>query len=1347
MKGKIKVLFILVIAVALLWGSGYLFLPDTVAQKSSDQPAVSRGAYFYTPVAAKPDKVEGYKPTRYAPRVGVKKQEGGETCDDAYSISSLPFYATGYTCDNVDDYDEACPYTSTSPDVVYSYTPGSDQTINIDLYGSYYDTKVYVYEDACVPPYYACNDDYYPDYTSAIMGLDIYAGHTYYIVIDGYGGNCGDYVLAIEEYTPCDVVCPPGGIAEQEPICEENWEDIWNGGCNSSPYVFEDVNCGDTICGTSGTYLYYGSNYRDTDWFRVVLTTPATLSWKAVGEFPILIFIIDAGSENCVDYTILGNTTANPCDTAFLSFDVPAGVYWLWVGPSVFEGIDCGVEYVGIVGCEVATTGACCNDFEPYDCQMLTPEECAALPDHTFLGVGISCGPPNPCLPAPPNDDCENAIEIFPPDCPDVQTVSGTTIGATIDCPGVLDWDAVWYKFDLPYTSNNLLIDYCPTNSPDVYTRGVVLYDECPPDCPNYILYTGYQWVTCPSGYTDLTVWWNNLPAGTYWLPVYVHDWDDNPMDFAFDICVEESPGPGPGDNCDNPLTVELPAELDYSDIGQTTCGRIDDYDNTCLGSYDGGEDIIYELTVTSAVDVDVTLDPKSTTWTGIALDDACPLDPSTCLYKSTSSSAVPHGFTGVHLEPGTYYIMVDTWPSPDCIPEFDLFITASTPPQPGDNCSLPIEINLPAELPYMDREQTTCGRNDDYENTCLGYYDGGEDIIYQLNVTDPIYVLVTLDPKGTTWTGIALDDACPPGDPCMYYSTTSGSSPHGFEADLAPGTYYIMIDTWPSPDCIPDFDLTIDPLGPEISVSPDSFFQVLNPDVTVDDYLFISNVGYMDLDYQVSEDPEVGWLSLSPTSGTVPISQTDTVTVSFDATGLGVGDYYTTLVVASNSVKQLTDTVLVPVHLVVELPPDIDVVPPEVSMGVIPDCSMDRPIRVYNYGPGELRFEVSVAGSPPLLSGASGDNERILNQIRMNNEESERMQPKAKDATLKSVPKELKNSSRIPSRGEQVLAGAGGFTIRSGDTLIEEGFEVAVPPDGWGWVQGPGVQGGSSPAYWHQDCNGWYAHSGMCGALVGWGYTIDTWLITPTLSLGGESSLRFWWESSYYWHVDPYDNGDLFVKVSTDGGTNWDILWTFGDSAMVVNSGAPWPWENWVMYESYIDLTGYKGDVLVAFNVVADDNADVAIDDVLIETTGPACPVTVSPDAGTVAPGDYSELTLTFDGTDFEQCVDETITCYLVFDSNDPDEPTVGVPVDMWSGRGDVFDPWCLLDLGDVVFLVNFVYRGGPAPDPVCMGDCNPPHDGVVDVEDVMYLIQYLYEGGMPPLAEPKIPQPGTIR
>ncbi|NIN01401.1 MAG: hypothetical protein GTO24_25905 [candidate division Zixibacteria bacterium] len=49
-----------------------------------------------------------------------------------------------------------------------------------------------------------------------------------------------------------------------------------------------------------------------------------------------------------------------------------------------------------------------------------------------------------------------------------------------------------------------------------------------------------------------------------------------------------------------------------------------------------------------------------------------------------------------------------------------------------------------------------------------------------------------------------------------------------------------------------------------------------------------------------------------------------------------------------------------------------------------------------------------------------------------------------------------------------------------------------------------------------------------------------------------------------------------------------------------------------------------------------------------------------------------------------------------------------------------------------DVVHLINYLFRGGDAPDPLAAGDVNA--NGVVDSGDVVYLINYLFRGGPPP-------------
>ncbi|MBU1936413.1 right-handed parallel beta-helix repeat-containing protein, partial [bacterium] len=126
----------------------------------------------------------------------------------------------------------------------------------------------------------------------------------------------------------------------------------------------------------------------------------------------------------------------------------------------------------------------------------------------------------------------------------------------------------------------------------------------------------------------------------------------------------------------------------------------------------------------------------------------------------------------------------------------------------PGFDCWNPIVVNLPADAPYSDTN-TTCGKINYYTETCLGSYDEGQDILYRLDVSSAVTLDIELT-SNATWVGMVLDNNCPPAASCLYSCVSAGSSCSLDDIPLAAGTYYLMIDTWPEPDCIPEFTLTI---------------------------------------------------------------------------------------------------------------------------------------------------------------------------------------------------------------------------------------------------------------------------------------------------------------------------------------------------------------------------------------------------------------------------------------------------------------------------------------------------------------------------------------------------------
>ena len=52
------------------------------------------------------------------------------------------------------------------------------------------------------------------------------------------------------------------------------------------------------------------------------------------------------------------------------------------------------------------------------------------------------------------------------------------------------------------------------------------------------------------------------------------------------------------------------------------------------------------------------------------------------------------------------------------------------------------------------------------------------------------------------------------------------------------------------------------------------------------------------------------------------------------------------------------------------------------------------------------------------------------------------------------------------------------------------------------------------------------------------------------------------------------------------------------------------------------------------------------------------------------------------------------------------------------------------LVDIGDIVYLINYVFYSGPFP--VGLSDVN--NDEVLDIGDVVYLINYVFYGGPEP-------------
>lgn len=153
---------------------------------------------------------------------------------------------------------------------------------------------------------------------------------------------------------------------------------------------------------------------------------------------------------------------------------------------------------------------------------------------------------------------------------------------------------------------------------------------------------------------------------------------------------------------------------------------------------------------------------------------------------------------------------------------------------------------------------------------------------------------------------------------------------------------------------------------------------------------------------------------------------------------------------------------------------------------------------------------------------------------------------------------------------------------------IINEDFSV-WPPASWTIVNGTESVGNQR---WHSEGSGdTYAaiqYDNGDGVI----HNQDEWLISPEITIPVNAFLKFDYNTNPYWMVDPNDNADLNVKISTDGGTTWTNLWN--------ENTAEFEYSVWT--EAYINLDSYEGQsAKIAFQYIGIDACWFYIDNVIV--------------------------------------------------------------------------------------------------------------------------------------------------
>ncbi len=559
----------------------------------------------------------------------------GDTIESPFVVPELPYATSGTTAGFANDYDEVCPYSgSTAPDVVYQFVPTGSYVVDIDLCGSAYDTKMYVYDGDL--NLVACNDDFYfgmpcGTYVSKIEQVPIVPGVTYSIVIDGYWTAFGEYELSIVVHEPCALASCDGEV-EQEPPLHEGYVDHFNGGCNSSPPVFGVYSSPfyfvySCLDGKTGWYQTDGTMYRDTDWYIWDEVPSGRVTFTLDAELPTQLMWLTWSGE-CYSVEVLESVVAGPCSPASIQVDVgPHGSCMMWIGPTTFEAP------VGRIAYE-------------YDWRLSWTVEGSFLPAS---------------LPLRDREQTDNRLahRWCSVSCPLGTFADDMSSDRACDGPATPGPDGL----AAVYLQEGEILEI--TNDPPIYPAA----DGDRVDQITYSLLTDLREVpgSCVGVHACATTGWHTfeftaVQTGWHYLILDGVVAGANPVVEFFTTSQATSPPTPPAhDTCDGALTLAA-GPVDLVDDLTAATNDLDPGVNGTYGRWRTGRDVVYRFEAEAGAHLDVTMTGTGDWDEELYVVGDCANSETTCLAIGAADDA-----DGVHLTfaapaAGTYWLVCDSF-------------------------------------------------------------------------------------------------------------------------------------------------------------------------------------------------------------------------------------------------------------------------------------------------------------------------------------------------------------------------------------------------------------------------------------------------------------------------------------------------------------------------------------------------------------------------------------------------------------------------------------------------------------------------------------------------------------
>jgi len=218
--------------------------------------------------------------------------------------------------------------------------------------------------------------------------------------------------------------------------------------------------------------------------------------------------------------------------------------------------------------------------------------------------------------------------------------------------------------------------------------------------------------------------------------------------------------------------------------------------------------------------------------------------------------------------------------------------------------------------------------------------------------------------------------------------------------------------------------------------------------------------------------------------------------------------------------------------------------------------------------------------------------------------------------------------------------------------------------------------------------------------------------------------SLKIW-----CWYITETDWDYAYVEISTNGGTSFfsipgNITTVYNPHGTNLGNGITGNSGGWV--QGKFSLNSYAGqEIYLRFHYATDDWT--SYEGFYVDDIYPFERYSSIVSLSNAIPDTFYHLSGHGEGTYFYKVrAKDAQNQWGVWSNVEIAVVTISFV------RGDANGDGAIT-LSDVVFLINYLYKAGPAPNPWQAGDINT--DSQINLGDVVYLIDYLYKAGPPPL------------